>query len=120
VGERFGKEDPELSLPFGPFKNTSGHFMLTELQDKYTGYYGWVNAYKDGGEKPEDLLNIWLDLGGPDIILLGEKASHAASFTKIPARFMTRAPHPQYWRRFKRKEGEGSYLAQLLYAGLEG
>jgi hypothetical protein len=58
----------------------------------------------------EDVRGLWLSLGEPPVVALGKKAMTRVHAEGIPLRDV---PHPQWWRRFNRKAGEGSY-GQLL------
>jgi hypothetical protein len=127
VGDEVGPGSDGWSLPFVPYKNTSGYFLMGELANASA-----LNEVYDlpgsGVVKPavvnsrtpdgsvEDVSSLWRDLGTPAVVALGKRSSGVLETLEIPHETV---PHPQWWRRFNRKAGEGSYLAAIQEAAAQ-
>lgn len=107
VGEQVARNSHGWDLPFVPYKSTSGHFMLTDLGDFFMEHdVAIINALKPGRNETEALTFAWRILHRPRVVALGRVAANALKLNDVPHE---QVPHPQYWRRFKRSEGVGSY-----------
>ncbi len=120
VGEQVGlgplleKYPNAPRVPFVPYKETSGHFMLNELGDEWRDV-AIVNSHRRDGT-PESLEAMWERLGYPEIVALGKIAFARARDAFDDVAEVLSIPHPQFVRRFKRAEGPGWYRDQLLQA----
>lgn len=127
VGDQVGPGSAGWTLPFVPYRNTSGHFLMEELvrespRDRLPGDTSTiikpaiVNSRAPDGA-PEAVENLWIDLGSPPVVALGAVADQRLKRYGINHQTV---PHPQWWRRFNRKAGEGSYARTIKEAaGLE-
>jgi hypothetical protein len=108
VGEQ--AKEPEYLLPFVPFKNTSGHFLLDELgPGRAWQRCAIVNALTPF-DKEEKLHELWQAMKRPVVVALGKTAAEALYEQEVP---YSAVPHPQYVRRFLRKNGQGWYLNEI-------
>ena len=101
---------PELTRgygpAFGPYRGTSGHFLLEHLPFSIVHEgVGMANACD-----VDDATALWETLGKPVTVALGHNAARCATWAHV------RVDHPQYVRRFKRTEGQayGQSIASLL------
>ena len=91
---------PELTRgygpAFGPYRGTSGHFLLQHLPFSviHEGV-GLANACD-----VDDVSALWETLGKPATVALGQNAAKCATWAK-------QVKHPAYVRRFKSNEGPG-------------
>ena len=107
VGDEVGPSSQGWNLPFVPYRGSSGHFLMSEL--RLTGLKpAIVNSVAPSGEQ-EDVRALWEALGRPPLVPLGRLAESRVRDLADA----TGIPHPQWWRRFNRKAGVGSY-GQLL------
>lgn len=88
VGERHEFEEP-YPPAFGPYKATSGHWLLTALNPSMG--LGLANANE------EDLHPLWVSLERPKTVALGHVASRELQKVGVPHGAV---PHPQFTRRF--------------------
>jgi hypothetical protein len=91
---------------FGPYRGTSGHYLLKHLPDVVTRHLGVANACD-----VDDAHQLWETLGKPRTVALGTNAA------KMTASFRaSRAAHPQYVRRFHNTGGVeyGHNIASML------
>ena len=109
VGEQVNDPPTSSGLPFIPYKGRSGHFLLDELELLRPERFALCNALTPWG-RSERLRLLWLALNRPKVVALGITAGRELERAGIKH---GRVPHPQYWRRFKRREGPGSY-AKLI------
>jgi hypothetical protein len=109
VGERPNAQDGMAFVPFMPFRNASGHFLMEELA--YTDWRNTAicNAYRSDGTE-EQLEPLWHAMGDPKVIALGRVAEAVCEEMRIP---FVHAVHPQFARRFERKRGRGAYGRNL-------
>jgi len=112
VGDVAGPtQEATRPLPFVPFKNTSGHYLmgaLTYLVPKLKPAI--VNAKQPDGVRYEPLAELWEEMGEPPIIALGSNA--AARLEQLKLEY-NQVVHPQYARRFLRSEGEEGYAKKI-------
>ena len=80
---------------FGPYRSTSGHYLLDCLSHTalHASHLGLANACD-----VDDPTELWYTLGQPKVAALGRNA--ARRLRKIGAFEFGAAPHPQYVRRF--------------------
>lgn len=99
---------------FAPFPATSGHYLLRALTIEALsvrangltlGDVALVNA-----NDVDNVQSIWLNVGQPPVVALGENAARQLTKINLPHR---RVPHPQYWRRFHHHSSH-AYRAQLI------
>lgn len=115
VGDQVGPGSNGWTLPFVPYGNTSGHFLFSELRRdvKFTRNIAVCNSLQPDGS-PEKVRELWEAMECPDVIALGNQA-HAQlardGFGSVPV-----VPHPQYVRRFLRRNGAGWYLREIKEA----
>lgn len=113
VGEGFGPEQPgrsDIGIPFVPWRNTSGYYLMRALPDEWWRDCAIVNAYTDRSlGRVNDLAALAHALGEPPVVALGNLASDALFKQDIPH---TKIPHPQYWRRFHHDDID-DYTIQL-------
>ena len=113
VGERPGPQQDGrayLNVPFMPYRGTSGHFLMDELDGAPWWNWAICNAYKADGS-PERLHDLWTAFGKPEVVALGNIAAEALKYEMVPC---FRARHPQYARRFERRNGPGAYGRTVL------
>lgn len=117
VGDRLGRPNPPDAtheVPFAPYAQSSGHYLMRALinwtrTDQRTTAI--VNSLRPDGE-PEQLLNLWRELGRPLVVALGRKAQKRVEKQLGETPFGT-VPHPQWVRRFHHdKLAEYSLLIQ--------
>lgn len=123
VGDEVGPGSQGWTLPFVPYPNTSGHFLMRELiiespRDRFAGgFEGCVKPAIVNSKTPDGYLehveNLWIDLGAPPIVALGGNASKRLRTIGLKHE---KLPHPQWWRRFNRKAGEGAYVRAIKEA----
>lgn len=125
VGEQVGPGGQgEWTLPFVPFRGTSGHFLLSELlhlTPEQQGRVAIVNALDPSDELeplPELLEQFAVFRTGtiprrPRVVALGKTADKALTAQGVEH---SSVPHPQYVRRFLRKNGEGWYANEIQEA----
>lgn len=96
---------------FGPYRGTSGHYLLTHLPVDIWRQVGLANACDV--DLPDRLYRT---LGKPQTATLGVKARNRLRGLDVAA---GSAPHPQYWRRFHNGHGAayGSLLRRSLLTG---
>lgn len=96
---------------FGPYRNTSGHFLLTHLslwkwnlEQSFERSIGIANACD-----VDDPERLWKTLGEPKTVALGHNAAKAAPWA-------IRCAHPQYIKRFHNTLGPkyGQSIADAL------
>lgn len=110
---------PELTRDygpaFGPYRGTSGHFLLQHLPFSVIG----SRSHSDPGRQGVGLANacdvdnaaeLWETLGKPITVTLGQNAARCATWAHV------RAEHPAYVKRFKNTEGTayGLRIADML------
>lgn len=101
---------PELTRDygpaFGPYRGTSGHFLLQHLPFSiiHEGV-GLANACD-----VDNAAELWETLGKPITVALGQNAARCATWAHV------RTEHPQYIKRFKASEGAayGLRIADML------
>lgn len=105
VGDRRNPADRHTPLPwpFVPWTATSGHWMFQALTRYHvpTGELGFINGQE---RAPGELRAAWTALGMPPVIALGQYATAACVQAGVPVTMKTN--HPQWWRRFKHREGQ--------------
>jgi len=111
VGERVN--DPGWTLPFVPYRGTSGHFLLEELSTltgipRRTAIVNSLTPETRAGGGYEPVRDLWEELGQPRIVTLGRTADACCS--QLPHGSVH---HPQYVRRFLRAKGPGWYGLQI-------
>lgn len=114
VGDQVGPGSDGWSLPFVPYRSTSGHFLMQELLMVPDLWPAIVNSRTPEGS-PENVAALWQRLGKPPIVALGKAAETLVRVTYL-AKYTDTVPHPQWWRRFNRKAGAGSYGAVIQEA----
>jgi len=94
-GDVRGPRSATDSAAFGPYRSTSGHYLLDCLGHTalHPSHLGLANACDV--DDPEEL---WETLDRPKVAALGQNA--ARRLKKIDAFRFGAAPHPQYVRRF--------------------
>lgn len=96
VGETRGVSSSQVHTgepAFGPYKGTSGHWLLGSLQlGRYENKVGIANACDI-----DDVAAMWETLGRPITAALGRSADQKLHELGVPH---GTAPHPQYARRF--------------------
>jgi hypothetical protein len=99
------------TLPFVPYRGTSGHFLMNELRQDHMRSVRplIVNAHQPN-EDFEDVNLLHDHLGRPPVVALGLRASETLKAQGVPHKKIF---HPQYVRRFLRKEGNG-FLGNLI------
>lgn len=102
VGDRWGSERAASpAVPFAPFPNTCGHYLMRALPDTWWHECAIVNAYtrdsQDEEWRPQPLGAINAALGSPPIIALGWAAASALANMGLDSAHVF---HPQYWKRF--------------------
>jgi hypothetical protein len=114
VGDVAGPKQTAWNLPFVPYRATSGHFLMSELRGVNVELRpAIVNAHQPDGEN-EDVLNLWSLLGEPPIVALGRNAARKLRMNGgLPH---AEVQHPQYVRRFLRRNGAGWYAQQIKEA----
>lgn len=110
VGEQVGPSSRGWTLPFVPYRGTSGHFLMGELPLLYS--VAIVNALTPAG-RLEKIPHLWRALDRPRIVALGKVADDVLNAHGLPH---GTTYHPQYVRRFKRSEGPGYYHDLILGA----
>lgn len=97
LGDRRGAQRvgrPKYRSAFVPYKDTSGHFLLTALTAAPpTVSYGIANAAE------EDVPRLLKRLGDPHVLTLGSDAQHAFR-SQMPGYPHLKLNHPSYVRRF--------------------
>lgn len=90
---------PRYPWAFVPYRDTSGHFLLTALDAVGFNGFGLANANE------ETVPELWETLGQPPICLLGKEALDGCKRKYAGQQFWDRVTkvveHPQYVRRFK-------------------
>jgi hypothetical protein len=89
-------------LPFVPFRNTSGHFLMKTLLETFGVRPAIVNSHGPDG-RPEPIHRLRDALGMPPVIALGAVADNRLLETGVPH---VKIPHPQYFRRFHNRESD--------------
>lgn len=113
LGERraVGTNEPRSGLPaFMPYRNTSGHFLLSHL-DVINHNVGIANACD-----VDDAHALWKTLGEPPTVALGVRASGRLDDANVPHGI---ALHPQFVRRFLHQHGD-TYASGILDAARTG
>ena len=99
VGDELGplqkNTTPPHDVPFAPYRNTSGHYLLRAI-DRWNRF-AIVNSLSDRTGKQRDLTRVCEAFGNPNVIALGKRASQVLARQGISH---VDVPHPQYWRRF--------------------
>jgi hypothetical protein len=97
VGDRIGPEQraPTL-LPFGPWPDSSGSYLMRAILEEGLKDYALTNAYTPDGT-PYFLHRLWLDLGRPKVVALGNEAANVLDLLNVP---FGKTVHPQAARRF--------------------
>lgn len=110
VGDVAGPvQQAKRPLPFVPFKNTSGYFLMGALM--YTDLKpAIVNAWQPDGVTPEPLAELWEEMGQPPIVSLGLRAGARCELLNLEH---TNVKHPQYARRFQHSDGEAGYMKTI-------
>jgi hypothetical protein len=111
VGDEVGPSSRGWTLPFVPYRGTSGHFLLDELR-RTKLRPAIVNSQTPDGSV-EAIRALWGTLGRPAVVALGKKAEDRVASSGIPYDVVH---HPQWWRRFNRKTGPGAYARELEIA----
>jgi hypothetical protein len=102
------KGEPNLLPAFMPYGSTSGHYLLTQLVDRY-GYQSLKNVGIANACDDDDHEALWTLLGKPQTVALGRRSSKRTPWA-------TRSvPHPQWVRRFN--YGEGARYAKEVLVG---
>lgn len=114
VGDELGPEkegrEPPNDVPFAPYKDTSGHYLLSCVEEwRDTAI---VNAHQGRTGKVRNLGEVWNAFGRPKVVALGRRAADALSSAFVPH---GEVAHPQFWRRFHYKE-RNEYWNQILKA----
>jgi hypothetical protein len=77
-----GQWDEGRYLPFMPYEESDGHFLMGELDDwRQCALVSNVRPDKAG---PEPLRNLWLALGRPHIVALGGAAADTVKKSELP------------------------------------
>ena len=104
VGDRRNPTDQHepLPWPFVPWTSTSGLWMFDSLvaNDVPLQELGVINGCE---RTPTELHAAWVALGHPPTVALGVNAAKALAEAFVP--ITARTAHPQWWRRFKHREG---------------
>jgi hypothetical protein len=114
VGDQVGPGSAGWTLPFVPYRSTSGHFLMEELMCVPHIRPAIVNSQTPEGYV-EPLAYMWRLFGKPPIVPLGKRAERVVREAGV-ADHATAVPHPQWWRRFNRKAGLGAYGAVIQEA----
>lgn len=90
---------PCYPMAFVPYKDTSGHFLLSALDDASVPLqYGVANACED-----KMVTALWETLGRPKVVTLGANAyKYVKTNTDVP--IAGSVSHPQHVRRFRFNE----------------
>lgn len=100
------KGEPNLLPAFMPYGATSGHYLLTQLVDRY-GYQSLRNVGIANACDDDDHEALWTLLGKPETIALGRRSSKRTPWA-------TRSvAHPQFRRRFHYADG-ATYAEEVL------
>lgn len=105
-------------VAFGPYRATSGHYLLTNLPlTLWESRIGLANACD-----VDDITDLRSQLGYPPTVALGVNAWQAlvASITSMEDGQIAAAPHPQYVRRFQNRHGwaYGQIIASAVKNGV--
>lgn len=116
VGDQVGPSSRDWTLPFVPYRNTSGHFLFNELaQDlRFARNVLVVNSMHPTNDDFEPVRQLWEQVGFPPIVALGNLARQRLELQNF--KDVKAVPHPQYVRRFLRKNGPGWYLDEIRKA----
>jgi hypothetical protein len=87
---RYGR--PSYPSAFVPYRDTSGHYLMTALHNVGLANFGIANAVE------ERLNALWTTLWRPRVVALGRNAEYACKRANVPIAGII--DHPQYWRRF--------------------
>lgn len=88
-------ETIDYGAAFGPYRGTSGHYLLSYLPQPLWRSCGVANACD-----VDDWFGLYLALGSPRVATLGRRAT-----SKVRDSAYGAAPHPQYVRRFFNRHG---------------
>ena len=97
ITARYGEE---TQLPFMPVDGNSGDYLLNALPENFWKRVGIVNA----NDINEDIYDLWIELGRPNIVALGRLAARGLERNGIGNDLFRTLPHPQYVRRFHNKD----------------
>ena len=116
VGDQVGPGSNGWTLPFVPYRNTSGHFLFGELMRHVPllTRVAVINSNQPDGS-PELVDKVWDRMSRPPIVALGNEAR--ARLIRQGLGDVPSVPHPQYVRRFLRKKGPGWYVNEIVKAG---
>jgi hypothetical protein len=101
----------EYGPAFGPYRGTSGHFLLQHLPYSIIGGTGLPSGVGLANACDVDnAAELWETLGKPITVALGQNAARCATWAHV------RTEHPAYVRRFKSTEGTayGLRIADML------
>jgi len=114
VGDQVGPGSGDWSLPFVPYRRTSGHFLMSELvlDRELLSSVALVNSVQPNGE-PENVLELWEELLRPKVVALGRLAERRLQRIGLEHKAVA---HPQYVRRFQRANGTGYYVNAIREA----
>lgn len=119
LGDRRNDEECELIFPFGPRRNTSGHWLMNALAMAGVNHMnvGIMNAC-EGSLTTDELTTQWNALGQPPVITLGANAREVWRKTQ-PIRTLHHLNHPQYERRFHHRAMEtyGQAIKEVMKNG---
>lgn len=115
IGDELGPEKesrtPPFDVPFAPYPGTSGWYLMEYLDDLWRKV-AIINSKRERTGEVRDLYAVWETFGRPRTVALGRNAAAALEEFDVP---YTLVPHPQYWRRFRHREG-GVYTNMLREA----
>lgn len=93
--------NPPYRVPFAPYPATSGHYLLSQLENWRTSLI--VNSRDRDTLEKYDLRKLCHVLDNTPVCALGWSASRALHAQGVEHEVI---PHPQYWRRFHHHKKE--------------
>lgn len=117
LGDVRGPSNPGYATAFAPLPSTSGDYLWSALESAPLPSHMAGAGYGAANANEGDARDLWLRLGQPPTVALGNNALRGAISAGFDRSELGVVTHPQYWRRFHHRYSR-EYAEVLSYAAL--